>query len=185
MNTSNRKNAGFFSLMYAMGAILPGLALPLVSHAEAWELRTAIKEVPGTREIEFGNPERAIRKAKKHLDKIDRKKLYLESVARRDRAEVLNNLCIGYITVQDFAQAEHYCDLAVEAPDEAAVSHNNRGVLKALQGDFLSAQRDFTFAWDAGCSKPCDKTDQTTLEPSHLAARRNLERTESQILASE
>ena len=167
MIATNRQAARRSTLVAVIAASLVVAALPSLSGAEVWELRTAYKEVPGTREIESGNAEKAIRISK----------VYLPRAKRKLKVAVLTNLCVGHILIRDFDQAEQYCDQAVARPNERVVSHNNRGVLKALQGDYKSAQRDFSIAADAGCINSCDAiVPASGNRPRHVALR-NLDRT--------
>lgn len=175
MNTSHRNIAKYSPLILALGVLIVGTTVPSISLGEGWELRTALKEVPGTREIESGDLKKGIQISKTFLKRVNRK----------DKVAVLNNLCIGAILIKDFDQAKHYCDLAVESPSDSVLSHNNRGVLEALNGNYLLAQQDFTTAWNTSCIKPCNLADSATLNRSYNVARRNLARIESQILASD
>ena len=141
MNVTNRQSTQIFTLMVAIATSLVITALPLETRADTWELRTTHEEVPGTREIESGKPLKAIKISK----------VYLTLVPPWRKVSVLTNLCIGHIMVNDFVQADHYCDQAVARKRENAVSHNNRGVLRAMQGDYTGAQEDFSVAADSEC----------------------------------
>ena len=57
MNSTIRQTNQIAMLFAAIAASLLTAAMPSASHVEGWELRTVTKEVPGTREIESGNPE--------------------------------------------------------------------------------------------------------------------------------
>lgn len=122
--------------------------------------------------IKSGKPEKAVRTTELYLPLI------------RPKVAGLTNLCIGYLLLKDYAQAEHYCDEAVarkSKPSERAVTHNNRGVLRALQGDYEGAREDFTIA---ARESECDSTSHTQRDLRPVA-RRNLERAEVRLLASE
>ena len=156
------------ALLAAAAAALVVAALPAGAHGDGWELQTSSKAVPGTRQIEAGNPEKAIRIAE----------LYLPTF--RPKSAALTNLCVGHLLLRDFDKAEQYCNEALARPGERAVAYNNRGVLRALQGDYAAALRDFSIA--AG-DKECDA-------PLHVpkdlrpVAQRNVERAEMRLLAS-
>jgi tetratricopeptide (TPR) repeat protein len=149
-------------------------SLPSVSNAEAWELRTAPDAVPGTHEIESGKIDKAIRISK----------VWLPHIARREKVAVLTNLCIGYILSKEFDQAEEYCDRAAERPNARTVSYNNRGVLKALQGDYEGAVQDFANASNAGCADRCSKAGPRDLQQPRAVAMRNFGRAEYHVKAA-
>lgn len=144
------------------------LAAPSVSSADGWELRTSRHTVPGTREIESGKIDKAIQISK----------IQLPHVSQQKKVAVLTNLCIGYILSRDFAQAEEYCDQAVERSNESSVSYNNRGVLKVQQGDLESAIQDFTYASNAGCFMGCASASSVPRDLPRPVAKRNLGRAE-------
>jgi len=150
-------------------------ALPADAIADGWELRTTTDEVPGTREIESGDIEKAIRVSS----------VQLSHVSPEYKVAVLTNLCIGYILNKSFEQAREYCDQAVERPNERTVSHNNRGVLNALQGNFSAAMKDFESAVSAGCIGECSTAGGDSNDLPRPMARRNLSRVEGQMLAAE
>jgi len=150
-------------------------ALPSTSHADGWELRTVNKEVPGTREIESGKVEKGIQISK----------IYLTRIPAPQKVAVLTNLCIGHILISDFAAAEQYCDQAVAHKLESAVTQNNRGVLKALQGNVAAAQSDFWAAANIGCDAPCNTQASASGKRPRQVAQRNLEMAESRLLASQ
>ena len=54
MIPTNRQSRQHSKLMVAIVTSLVVAALPSMSRAEGWELRTTYREVPGTREIESG-----------------------------------------------------------------------------------------------------------------------------------
>ena len=158
----------------AIAGTLLLLAFPSVSNAEAWELRTAPDTVPGTHEIESGKIDKAIRISK----------VWLPHIARREKVAVLTNLCIGYILSKEFDQAEEYCDQAVERRNHKTVSYNNRGVLKALQGDYDGAVQDFASASNAGCADGCSDAIPKDLQQPRAVAMRNFGRAEYHVKAA-
>ncbi len=155
----------------AIAAALFLAALPSVSSAEAWELRTAPDTVPGTREIESGKIEKAIR--------ISIVQLPHTSPAKK--VAVLNNLCIGYILSNEYEQAEDYCDQAVARRSDKAVSHNNRGILRMLQGDHRGALQDFAVAVETGCTGPCSTSEGARQDLPRSVARRNSEKAQTRV----
>ena len=61
----------------------------------------------------------------------------------------LTNLCTAYVATRQLEKAEDVCDRAVEANgDYVGTAYNSRGVLKALQGDYVAAMVDFDRAND-------------------------------------
>ncbi len=174
MNSTIRPTKQHSILIAAIAASLVVVALPSMSHAEVWELRTVSKEVPGTREIESGKAEKAIRISKVRL-----------SVTRGAlKVAVLTNLCIGHILIRDFDQAEQYCDQAAARTIERTVTHNNRGVLKALQGDYAAALRDFSIAANASCFEGCNASIRSPQDLPRPVARRNLEKAQTRVAES-
>lgn len=158
-------------IIIAAGAILT--AVPSVSFADGWELRTSMTTVPGTRELESGKIAKAIRISK----------VYLPHVTHQKRVAVLTNLCIGYILSRELDQAETYCGEAVEIPSDRTVSYNNRGILKALQGDYSGAVQDLNDAVAAGCLNSCDNAENAPADLPRPVARRNLDRAEAYVKA--
>lgn len=149
-------------------------AAPSVSNADGWELRTTLDEVPGTREIESGNIDKAIRISK----------VRLPHVSQQRKVAVLTNLCIGYIMSKNFDEAENYCSQAVERPNEQAVSYNNRGVLKALHGDYDGAMQDFASAANSDCFGECSVSENVPKDLPRPIAKRNFGKAELQAKAA-
>ena len=174
MTNSISKLAHTIALPTIFAASLIVSALPGEAVADSWELRTTTDEVPGTREIESGDIEKAIRISKVQLSRV----------SPEHKVAVLSNLCIGYILNKSFDQARDYCDQAVERPNENTVSRNNRGVLSALQGDFSAAMQDFDDAANAGCFGACSRSGSDSDDLPRPMARRNLSKAEGQMLAA-
>lgn len=171
MNSTIRPTNQLCIIIAAIATSLVIAAAPSMSRADAWELRTVDEEVPGTREIEAGNPEKAIRISKARLS----------ATHPALRVAVLTNLCIGHILIRDFDQAEQYCDQAAAWSFERTVTHNNRGVLKALQGDYAAASQDFSIAANVGCFGACNASMRGPQNRPRPTARRNLEKTETRV----
>lgn len=138
------------------------------SSAQGWELRTTTIAVPGTYEIENGSIEKAIRISE----------VQLSHASQRQKVAVLNNLCIGHILRDDLETALVYCDKAIDRPNEKTVSYNNRGVLKALQGDVEGAMRDFEKAAMIDCLGECSAAATVPRDLPRPVARRNLSKAE-------
>ena len=168
MTTTIRKLANTNARFAAIFAALLLATIPSISNAEAWELRTTPNAVPGTLEIESGKIDKAIRISN----------VWLPHVVQQKKVAVLNNLCIGYILNKDFEQAEEYCDRAVDRRNYKTVSFNNRGVLRALQGDYEGAVQDFASASNAGCANGCSKVIPKDLQQPRAVAMRNFDRAE-------
>ena len=175
MTNSISKLVHTFALQTIIATSFLTFALPSKAVAEGWELRTTAEEVPGTREIESGDIEKAIRISK----------VQLSHVSPQFKVAVLTNLCIGYILNKSFDQARNFCNQAVERPNEKTVSHNNRGVLNALQDDFEAATQDFDSAANAGCIGACSNAGSDSDDLPRPMARRNLGKAEGQMLAAE
>ncbi len=174
MNSTIRTTNQLSILIAAIATSFVIAALPSISHAEPWELRTVAKEVQGTREILSGNPEKAIR--------ISKARLSVTHPALR--VAVLTNLCIGHILIRDFDQAEQYCDQAAARKFERTVTDNNRGVLKALQGNYAAASQDFSIAANVGCFNGCSASIRGPQNRPRPTARRNLEKAETRVAES-
>ncbi len=171
MNSTIRTTNQLSILIAAIATSFVIAALPSMSRADTWELRTVSEEVPGTREIESGNPEKAIRISKARWS----------VTAPALKVAVLTNLCIGHILIKDFDQAEQYCDQAAARSIQRAVTHNNRGVLKAIQGDYSAALQDFTIAANVGCFYECDARMRVPQDRPRPVARRNLEKAQTRV----
>lgn len=174
MTTMTQKRISTNTLFTALTAALILAAFPAVSNADGWELRTSRHTVPGTQEIESGRIDKAIQ--------ISR--VQLPHVSQQKKVAVLTNLCIAYILSNEFDQAEDYCDQATERSNEKTVSYNNRGVLKAAQGDFDSAMQDFAYAASAGCINGCNSASNGPRDLPQPVAKRNLGRAEYWAKAS-
>jgi len=168
MTTTTQKLASTNVLFTTIAASLLIAILPSISAADGWELRTATATVPGTREIESGDINKAIQISM----------VQLPHTSQRKKVAVLTNLCIGYILTSDFVQAEDYCGQAAAQPYEKSVSHNNRGVLNALQGSIESALQDFQAAANAGCFGECSESDKVPRDLPRPVARRNFSKAE-------
>ena len=113
-------------------ALLLGFgALPV--HAGSFEARMAAENVPGSAQIRQGNLDQGIkqllqaRKWGKHFPP----------------GAVATNLCVAYIAKGDAESAESWCDRAVEENRHTGAARNNRGVLRAIRGNYESAVEDF------------------------------------------
>ena len=102
------------------------------SFAETVHFRLAFDRVPGSEEIEAGNLKVGIKLLEDQLTKIE-----LES-----SGEILATLCAAYIVNRTFDKAERACKRAIEIkPTKTA--YNNRGILRAHEGDLTGAREDF------------------------------------------
>ncbi len=97
------------------------------------------------------------------------------------------NLCTAYVVTRQFEKAGPACDRAVEAKgDYVGTAYNSRGVLRALQGDYVAAMSDFEKASDKnnypkpretwGDKRPSNKifTEETEIDNSVELAAKNL-----------
>lgn len=175
MTHTNRKAEFTTRILAAIATSFLICAIPTISQADGWELRTVNAEVPGTREIETGDAEQGIKLSK----------IYLTRIHGRRKVAVLTNLCIGYIRIGDLDQAATYCDQAAARKNETVVTHNNRGVLNALRGEFVLAQQDFQTAASVGCAEPCESTGGNSKDLPRHVARRNLGAAQARVFAAE
>jgi len=110
------------------------LAFANLASASPFELRAGMPSVPGTAEFEAGNMDQAIAKLEPQID----------TVQGQRKGSVLSTLCAAYIVKGELGTATSYCDASVRYGQR--IAHNNRGVLRALQGDFDGADSDFHIA---------------------------------------
>lgn len=99
--------------------------------AETYPFRVAFENVPGAAELEAGDIDAGIEKLEREIEDGD-----------ADTGFVLATLCGAYVLDGSLHKAERTCDRAVtQYPGETAF--NNRGVLRAFNGDFRGAEADF------------------------------------------
>jgi hypothetical protein len=173
MTSSQQQQVKNQTAITIMIGVVTLMGLSSLSNAAGWELRTTEQAVPGTSHIESGNVDKAIRIAK----------VRLPHASPQVKVAYFTNLCIGYIMKNDFQSAEVYCDEAVKSSTERVVSYNNRGVLKALQGDYIGAMDDFSSAASAGCVRECNLSANAPRDLPRPTARRNLSKAEMQAQA--
>ena len=113
-------------------AAAAALMLGNPSFADVFHFRVAFENVPGVEEIEAGNIQAGIMVLEDLLDQIE----------PGSSGDILATLCAAYIVNVSLDKAERACDKAVETnPTETA--YNNRGVIRAFNGDFSGASEDF------------------------------------------
>ncbi len=79
----------------------------------------------------------------------------------------LTNLCTAYVATSQLDKAAETCDRAVDANgDYVGTAYNSRGVLKALQGDYIAAMEDFDRA-NKQSNYPVARNDFGDLAPSN------------------
>ena len=135
-------------LWHGTGTLTAILLLATAANADSWELRPAADDAPGSAEIEAGNIDEAIR----ILTAESR------SAAAPTSLAVLQNLCVAHAMNREYDTATRYCDRAVAHKEADASAFNNRGVVRAVTGDYLGAARDLQRAkYLAGqCDPACD-----------------------------
>ena len=105
------------------------------SFADVIPFRIAFENVPGVEEIEAGNIQAGIKVLEDQLEQIE----------PASSGDILATLCAAYIVNVSLDKAERACNKAVETnPSETA--YNNRGVIRAFNGDFSGAREDFDLA---------------------------------------
>jgi tetratricopeptide (TPR) repeat protein len=94
--------------------------------------RVVYADVPGVEQLESGNVERGIEILEEQLKTTD----------EESSSDIWATLCATYIIELSLDKAEPACNKAVATgPTYAAL--NNRGVLRAYQGDYSGAHDDF------------------------------------------
>ena len=137
--------------------------------AQTFELRMAVESVPGAREIERGDIDAG----------IDRLHQVLEQSLPVPAGAVATDLCAAYIMQRNLASAERWCDRAVEESPRNGAAHNNRGVLRTLQGAFSAAVEDLREAtslrnYKVGAQSHTEMINQGYRHESRQIAARNL-----------
>ena len=158
------------------GVMAASLALAVIdAKADPFEVRVSQEDVPGTAQMKRGDVDKAI--------------AYLERAAKH-RGEyplgaVATNLCAAFVVKGALALAEVWCDLAVEESDKGGAAYNNRGVLRALQGDYGAAIEDFrqatrlrNYPFDTGSIAQIRAIQLNYRKNSRQVAGRNLVRAE-------
>lgn len=99
--------------------------------AEEYAFRVAFEEVTGVQYLVAGDLAQGIRLLERDL-----------AADKQNHGHVLATLCGAYILRRQLDDAERTCAEAITRfPGETA--YNNRGVLRAFQGDLEGARRDF------------------------------------------
>lgn len=143
------------------------LALASLASASPFELRAGMPSVPGTAEFEAGNVDQAIEKLEAVVGKAQGQR----------KGSMLSTLCAAYIVKGDLGTATSYCDESVRFGQR--IAHNNRGVLRALQGDFKGADSDFSIA----AKKTYAYYDAKVTTARREVAERNAKRTQERWAA--
>ena len=114
-------------------SLVSGLLLALSLSASAYEVHILGGQGSESKALESGNYELAIRRLEARV-KINSRYLDIQ----------LTNLCTAYVAAGEIDKAQPVCDRAVEKNGRSVgVAYNSRGVLRALQGDYLAAMQDF------------------------------------------
>lgn len=112
-----------------------GLVLPTAGLADAFEIRVAFANVPGTDQLESGDIAGGIRiLEERQVDRLAPK--YIDEMA---------TLCAAYVVNNEFDEAEAPCNFSVRK-FRTMISYVNRGALRANLGDFEAARQDFDYA---------------------------------------
>lgn len=108
------------------------------SDKEAFELIVHETELPGTREIEAGKYERAV--------KLLESRLGTGKLAKSRKTPLLIDLCVANIMIDELDRATDYCQRAVENGWSRGLAYNTRGVLNIAKRDYEAALVDFDAA---------------------------------------
>lgn len=134
-------------LVAGLGFVTPALA------EDALELKTADREILGTRDVEAGHFTAGIAKLERALQHANHS---------YDRAPALVNLCVAHAAIGELEKASQYCNDAVATGVDVALAYNNRAVVNCLQGNLESCAGDLNKAG--------------TLQPRNPVVQRNIER---------
>lgn len=118
-------------LVAGLGFTTPALA------DNALELKTADREILGTRDVEAGHFTAGIAKLERALQHANH---------HYDRAPALVNLCVAHAAIGELEKASQYCDEAIETGVDTALAYNNRAVVNCLRGDLDSCAEDLSKA---------------------------------------
>ncbi|MEE4203222.1 MAG: hypothetical protein V2I45_06305 [Halieaceae bacterium] len=124
--------------------------------SDAMELKTADREVLGTRDIEAGHFSQGIVKLERALQHANHS---------FGRAPALINLCVAHAALGELDKADRYCNEAVETGIDAGLAYNNRAVVNCLRGRL-----------DA-CVGDLEKAGQ--IQPRNPVVQRNIQRLRS------
>ena len=141
--------------------------------AGGWELSTLYQEVPGTRYVENGRFERAVRVSTRFLDKASS-----PLAGRHQRVATLTNLCISHIALREYDLAEVYCRRAAAEPIYRSITLNNLGVLHGLRGERELALQVLEMAAVSDCLGKCSDVTKLRKSLPRPTAHRNLARAE-------
>lgn len=144
------------------------LLASVAATAEPWELRPAASDVPGTAQIEAGQIDDAIRVLT----------LELESNGGQTHLALIGNLCVAHAIKLEYVVAMRYCDRAVGQSSPSITALNNRGVLRAVTGDYRGAIQDFQRAErmdNCGQADDCDENSVQALVRRNLARAKERE----------
>jgi len=113
---------------------LTAIALLAVSFsASAYEVHVLDGKSAESKAMNNGNYDLAIKRLERRVAKNNR---FIDVQ--------LTNLCTAYVASGQLDKANDACDRAVEANGEfVGTAFNSRGVLKALQGDYVAAMENF------------------------------------------
>jgi tetratricopeptide (TPR) repeat protein len=87
----------------------------------------------GAYALQFGNYDERIRLTMEGLQ---------SGVRPSDRTGAFSNLCAGYVGIEDFESALHYCNQALSIDDNNWNAYNNRSLAYLGLRDIDAAQRD-------------------------------------------
>jgi Tfp pilus assembly protein PilF len=109
---------------------------------KTFTLQTADQVLFGTEQVDRGRFEAGAARLETILE--------LAGTSRQLRAPVLNDLCVAYTMLGNFAAAGQLCEENVRNGRDTGLALNNRGVFRIAAGDYAGAARDFAAAIEAG-----------------------------------
>ena len=165
MTTTNHAIRSSFMSLFPV--VLLAFASP--AWTAPYEVRAGFPRVPGADELESGQIDQAIAKLEAQL-----------GVQQHERqGSVLTTLCAAYIVKGNLESAMGTCDAAVESRQRTA--YNNRGVLRALQGDFAGADADFAMS-----ARPAfSRMEAIITDARRQTAKRNAQESSERLAAEQ
>lgn len=139
MRTSDMK-----TVIAPLAGLLVGLAIatPAAADTPAFKLQTTDRTMYGTAQVDQGH----FADGAQRLERM----LQLVGTSRDLRQPALNDLCVAYTMLRDFAAAQARCQESVDNGRSTGLALNNRGVMRIAAGEYEAGVQDFAAALAAG-----------------------------------